>query len=110
MRAARILVLATTLLAPSYPVWAEGQFVDPASVAAARTPEQHRALATRYRAGAEEAKKGIEAYRALAKAYVDPSGPSRPEQAAHCQQLVTEYQEIGAELEAMAVNEEAAAR
>jgi len=91
-------------------VWAEGQFVDPASVAAARTPEQHRALASRYREGAEEAKKGIEAYRALAKAYADPSGPSRPEQAAHCQQLVTEYQEIGAELEAMAVNEEAAAR
>ena len=110
MRAARILVLAAALLAPSHPVWAEGQFVDPASVAAARTPEQHRALAARFRAGAEEAKQAIEAYRALAKAYADPSGPSRPEQAAHCQQLVTEYQEIGAELEAMAVNEEAAAR
>ncbi len=110
VRVLRLLVLGGLLLAGPSVGWAADQALDPAQVEAARTPDQHAALARHFRARAAEAKQLAEASLALGKAYAKTNSSDRTAQAALCQQLATEYEELTHYYEALAETEEAASQ
>lgn len=106
MRALHPLVLGALLLLLPSPARAESHALDPAQIEAARTPDQHGALAGHFRDRAAEARQLAEASRAMARAYAKTDAADRMVKAAHCQQLATEYEELAGEYEALAESEQ----
>lgn len=110
MRAIRLWVLVSVLLAPLSAAWAAGGGVDLALIESATTPEQHQALARQFRERASDAKKEAETQRSRAKAYNTTKRADKVPMAALCQQLATEYEEIAVVYEGLASGEDAAAK
>ena len=110
MRALPLLLLAALLLLPVSAARAKGHAPDAAQIEAARSPEQHEALADQFQERATEAKQLAEDSRAMSKAYAKTDATDRMVKAAHCQQLATEYEELAREYQALAEIELASAK
>lgn len=107
MRALPLLLFAALLLLPVSSARAGGRGPDAAQIEAARSPEQHDALARGFQERATEAKQLAEDSRAMSKAYARTDATDRMVKAAHCQQLATEYEELAREYQALAEAEQA---
>jgi len=110
VRALSFVILGGLLLLLPSPARAGGHALDPAQIEAARSPEQHDALARGFQDRATEAKQLAEDSRAMSKAYARTDAADRMVKAAHCQQLATEYEELAREYQALAEIEQASAK
>lgn len=103
-RSVVMLSMALATLGLSCSAWAaQAGPLDPATVAAAKTPAQHEAIAKAYEAEAAELEKKAKSHKNLAQTYAQPGGkPWQSAQAKHCENVAASLKAAAEEDRAMA--------
>lgn len=103
-RSVVMLSVGLAALGLSCGAWAsKANALDPATIAAAKTPAQHEAIAKAYEAEATELEKKAEMHKNLAQTYGQPGGkPWQGAQAKHCDSVATSLKAAAEEDRALA--------
>jgi hypothetical protein len=103
-RSVVMLSMVLAMLGLSCGAWAaKANPLDPATIAAAKTPAQHEAIAKAYEAEAAALEKTAEMHKNMAQTYGQPGGkPWQAAQAKHCDNVTTSLKAAAEEERALA--------
>jgi hypothetical protein len=106
-----LVLLAGALTLAPQPSWTEGAggSLEEHAAETASTPSDHAALATYYRAQAQEARNEAQRHETMGRAYLGGKNPSRPVFKEHCQKISEKYTALAEEYDALAKLHEAEA-
>lgn len=108
--ATAVLFVVLLGLAPGIALAAEGgHSLEQMAVESVESPEQHAALASHYRAKAEQARKYARTHERMAESYVRGNLARRERMQRHCQSLADKYEGMASDYDDLAkLHEEAA--
>jgi hypothetical protein len=101
-RIAALSLAAALAITPAMLFADEPKSLEELVVAMADTPADHAAVASHFRARAEEARHAAKRHKSMARAYGGGKLNTRVQMSGHCDRLVTEYEAMAVEYDDLA--------